>query len=145
MPHYSIIGVMLILSSLTYAEDQFDDTSYDDLDFDFSIHQKSTLDDFPMQEIGQEELSNTAVAGALSSHTALQSKKPIYEEKEEENEKLLNKKANKKSKEHDLAEISDILKQSQSQIPAPQFQQPIYNTPNGRTYTGHNTHTVERY
>jgi len=144
-PHYSIIWILLILSSFTFAEDGFDDAEFDDLDFEFSIQQKSTLDDFPMQEIGQEELSNTAVAGALTTHAALQSKKPAYEEKEEQNEKLLNKKADKKNEENDLSEIDNMLKYGQIQISAPQFQQPIYSAPNGRTYGAHNTQTVERY
>lgn len=143
--HYSILWLVLIMSSLAYAEDGLDDMDYDDIDFDFSVHQKTTIDDFPMQEIEQEELSNTAVAGALSTHTALQSTKPIYVEKVEENEKLLKKDASTKSEENDLGELDKILEYSQSQIPSPQFQQPIYSAPNGRTYTEHNTHTVERY
>jgi hypothetical protein len=143
--HISIIWILLILCTFAYADDEFDDSDYDDIDFDFSIHQKSTIDDFPMQEVGQEELSNTAVAGALSTRAALQSKKPIYEEKEEENEKLLNKDVTKESEEDDLTEIDNLRQFSQSQISAPQFEQPTYNTPNGRIYTEHNTHTVERY
>lgn len=130
---------MLIFSSFTFAEDIFDDSDYDDIDFDFSIQQKSTLADFPMQEIGQDELSNTAIAGALTTQAALKSKKPTNEENEE---KRLKQKADK---ENDLSEISDTLKYSQIQISAPQFEAPIYNTPNGRTYTEHNTHTVERF
>ena len=142
---YSIIWILVILSSNAFAEDEFDDSEFDDLDFEFSIQRKSTLNDFPMQEIGQEELSNTAVAGALSSHAMLQSKKPIYQEKEEENEKKLTKDADKTNEENEQSEINDMLKHSQIQISAPQFQEPIYNTPNGRTYTEFNTHTVERY
>jgi len=147
MPHYSIIWVLLILTSVTFAEDEFefDDSKYDDLDFEFSIQQKSTINDFPMQEIGQDELSNAVIGGALSARTAMQSKKPIYEEKEEDNEKILNKKADKTNEENEQSEIDDMLKYSQIQISAPQYQQPIYNTPNGRTYGAHNTTTVERY
>ena len=142
---YSIIWILVILSSNSFAEDEFDDSEFDDLDFEFSIQRKSTLNDFPMQEIGQEELSNTSVAGALSSRAMLQSKKPIYQEKEEENEKKLTKDADKTNEENEQSEINDMLKYSQIQTSAPQFQEPIYNTPNGRTYTEHNTHTVERY
>jgi len=144
-PNYSILGILLILSSFAFADDEFDDSEFDDLEFEFSIQQKSTINDFPMQEIGQEELSNTAVAGALTTHAALQSKKPAYEEKEEENEKLLNQKADKRNEEDEQSEIDDMLKYGQIQISAPHFQEPIYNTPNGRTYGAHNTHTVERY
>jgi len=144
-PYYSIIWVLLALASVTFADDEFDDSEFDDLDFEFSIQQKSTINDFPMQEIGQEELSNTAVAGALSTHAVLQSNKPVYLEKEEDNEKILNKEANKKNEGDKQSEIDDMLKYSQIQISAPQFQQPIYNTPNGRTYGAHNTQTVERY
>ena len=52
-PHYSILGILLILASFTFADDEFDDSEFDDLDFEFSIQQKSTINDFPMQEIGQ--------------------------------------------------------------------------------------------
>jgi hypothetical protein len=144
-PFYSIVWVMITLSSFALADDEFDDSEFDDLDFEFSIQQKSTLNDFPMQEIGQEELSNTAVAGALSTNAVLQSKKPVYLEKDEESEKQLNKTADKKNEENEQSEINDMLKYSQIQISAPQFQAPIYNTPNGRTYDVHNTQTVERY
>jgi hypothetical protein len=144
-PYYSIIGILLILCSFTYADDNFDDSEFDDIDFDFSIKKKSTIDDFPMQEIGQEELSNAAIAGALTTHAALQSKKPAYEEKEEENEKALNKDADKINEDNEQSEVDDMLKYSQIQTSAPEFQQPIYSAPNGRTYTEHNTQTVERF
>ena len=145
LPHYFILPLLLILASLSYAEDASDDDDYDDLDFDFSIQQKSTLEDFPMQEIDQEALSNTAVAGALTTHAALQSKKPAYKEKDDENEKLLKAKGDKKNTENELAEIKEMLKYSETPIIAPQFEAPIYNTPNGRVYTELNRHTVERY
>jgi len=144
-PHYSIVWILLILTSFTFAEDEFYDSEFDDLDFEFSIQQKSTIDDFPMQEIGQEELSNTAVAGALATHAVLQSKKPAYEEKKEEGEKLRKQKADKKNEENDQSEIDNMLKYSQIQPSAPQFEAPIYTAPNGRTYSEFNTHTVERY
>lgn len=145
-PHYSILWILLTLASVTFADDEFDDSEFDNLDFEFSIQGKSTLNDFPMQEIGQEELSNTAVAGALSTHAVLQSNKPVYLEKEEEEEeKALNKDAGNINEVNKPSDADDILKYSQIKISAPQYQQPIYNTPNGRTYTEHNTHTVERY
>ena len=141
--HYSIFWILLIFSAFTYAEDTLDDPEFDDFEFEFSIQQKSTIDDFPMQEIGQEELSNTAVEGALSTRAALKSKKPIYEEKKEENEQNLSKEADKTNEEVEQSEIDKMLKFSDLQIPVQQYQEPIYTEPNGRTYTEHNTHTLD--
>ena len=63
----------------------------DDLDWelDFSIQQKSTKDDFPLQEISQEELSNAAIAGALKTAPAdekVRDARPAYAQESEEND-----------------------------------------------------------
>ena len=136
---FKVISITLALSSICFAADEDD---FDDLDFDFSIRQKSTISDFPMQEIGQEELSNAAIAGALQTYDAEKSDKPIYEEQDDKNEK---RKKIELTKNDEKPDIDDYLKFKHNQTSIPQFQQPTYNTPNGRSYNGHNTATVERY
>jgi hypothetical protein len=136
-------GFLLIVSSITLVAEEDDD--FDDLDFDFSIHQKSTLQDFPMQEINQDELSNAAIAGALqatSNDISQKTGKPIFAEQDEEDDK---RETSELKEEATGPDVDDILKFSQNLPPPPQYQQPIYNTPNGRTYESHNTTTIERF
>jgi len=130
-----------MLSSFSLTADEGDYDNFDDLDFDFSVRQKSTLNDFPMQEIDQEALSNAAIAGALQTGT-IKSEQPGYKQIQDENEKL---KKNDLDEKNNKENIDDISKFSQISETAPQFQQPVYSAPNGRIYDAHNTTTVERY
>ena len=130
-----------MLSSFSLTADEGDYDNFDDLDFDFSVRQKSTLNDFPMQEIDQEELSNAAIAGALQTGTT-NNELPAYKQIQDENEKL---KKNDLDEKNNKENSDDVLKFSQISEPASPFQQPVYSAPNGRTYGAHNTTTVERY
>jgi len=114
-----------------------------DFDYDFSVHQKSTIDDFPLKEIGQEEMSNAAIAGGLQARSANKrgKGKPVFLEQKEANEKKL--KSDVESDDSTLNE-EDSIKYGQLQIRQPQFQMPIYQQDTGRSYNGHETHTVER-
>jgi len=133
------VSTTLVNSSL-YAED-YEDI---DLDFEFAFHKKSTIEDFPLKEIDQDELSNAAIAGALQTNTYQadgQTGKPIYEEQQENNEKQ---KTSNINNNEDGLKADDILKFSQNQPALPQFEAPIYHQPNGRIYVDHTTTTVAR-
>jgi len=136
---FLLISTILASFSL-YAED-YEDI---DLDFEFSFHKKSTIEDFPLKAIDQDELSNAAIAGALQTNTYQangKTGKPIYEEQQENNEK---KKTSNIITSEDGLKADDILKFSQNQPALPQFEAPVYHQPNGRTYFDHSTTTVAR-
>jgi hypothetical protein len=139
---YSLACVLAFSSSVAmkcFAEDE--DL---DLDYYFSKRQKSTLDDFPLQEIGQEELSNAVIEGALQANSQASDKtgKPIYLEKKDESDKKKSKVAG--DEDIELNEAEELFKFSQLQAAPIQFQQQTYQQPTGRTYIDHQTTTVER-
>ena len=119
-----------------------------DLEFDFSRHQKSTLENFPMQAIDQEGLSDAAIEGALlvqtrSDQTSDLNGKPIYEKLKEEDHKKQTEEVLSDA-EKDLVETEQLLKFSNILPSQPQFQPIIYQQPTGRTYTEHQTTTLDR-
>ena len=128
--------IALLFSNSALAEE--DDL---DLDYYFSIKQKSTISDFPLQEIGAEELSDAAIAGALHANSTGNDldAKPIYEEQEEASNK---EKLSKTGKEKDLL-VEEKLLQFSQHAPAPQVHIPEYITPSIRTLQINST-TVER-
>ena len=74
---------LLSLLLLFVIEGCFADDDDLDLEFEFARHQKSTLENFPMQAIDQKGLSDTAIEGALLVQTggtqkSEQNGKPIY-------------------------------------------------------------------
>lgn len=123
---------------------------FDELDpeFDFSRHKKSTIENFPMQAIDQEGLSDAAIEGALKVQTRGSQKpelngRPIYEKLNEEDQKKQTEEAFTNS-ENDIVSADELLKFSQ-RIPSQQQIQPIiYQQPTGRTYTDHQTTTIDR-
>lgn len=121
--------------------DEFDED--EDLEYFFSTRQKSTIDDFPLKEIGGDELSNAAIEGALQANSSSSdlSAKPIYEQEKEESDK---KKSGDALKKDELLKLGKGLPINQFPVSTPQFQQPIYVAPTGRTYGGHSTHTELR-
>lgn len=135
-----MLTVLLPLASASFSAfaDEEDDF---DLDFYFSKKQKSTLEDFPLQEIGSEELSDAAIAGALQTNSSGNNldAKPVYEEQKEATDK---KKVAATGKEKDQLEAEKILQFSQ-QAPPPQIQLPEFVTPSIRTLQVNST-TVER-
>ena len=128
----SILGLLLV-SSVGLADD----------DLEFYFKQKSTLDNFPLKEIGQEELSEAVIEGALQASSAGSignTGKPAYAEQKDIDEK--------RSKSELKAEINgpkldDILKFSQNIPEIPQIPQQPFEIPNGRTYAGHSFNAVE--
>jgi len=141
--HTIFIFIFFIcFSQLSHSEDDLDW----DNEYDFSGYQKSTLADFPLQEIGQDELSNAVIEGGLqaaSNQSFNATGKPIYVQQQEENEK--DKTAKLKSDKNETA-LEEILEVKRNLPPLPVFIQPEYTPPTtGRTYGAHNTHTVERF
>ena len=119
-----------------------------DPEFDFSRHQKSTIDNFPMQPIDQEGLSDAAIKGALmvqtrGSQDSELSGRPITEKLDEEDQKTQTKKV-LSNNEKDIVSTDELLKFSQILPSQPQFQPIIYQQPTGRTYTDHQTTTLDR-
>tara|TARA_R110001592_G_scaffold360085_1_gene667897 strand:+ start:110 stop:553 length:444 start_codon:yes stop_codon:yes gene_type:complete len=139
---------LLSLLLLFVIEGCFADDDDLDLEFEFARHQKSTLENFPMQAIDQKGLSDTAIEGALLVQTggtqkSEQNGKPIYKNLEEEEQKKQTEEV-LADDEKDIVGADELLKFSQILPSQPQFQPIIYQQPTGRTYTDHQTTTVER-
>lgn len=118
-----------------------------DFELEFASHQKSTIDNFPLQAIDQDALSDTAIEGALQVQTKVSSNtdesgKPIYQKQEEDEQKKQTKEALSDA-DKDSLEESELLKFSQI-LPTQPIIQPIYQQPTGRTYTEHHTTTLSR-
>jgi hypothetical protein len=134
--------VLLSFIEVGLADDDFD------LEFDFSRHQKSTLENFPMQAIDQEELSDAAIEGALQvqnsgNQSSGSNGKPVYEKLKEEDQKKQTEEVLSDA-EKDLVGSDQLLKFSEIIPNQPQFQPIIYQQPTGRTYTDHQTTTLSR-
>lgn len=135
---------ILAVSIAIFSADAISD---DDLDWelDFSIEQKSTKDDFPLQEISQEELSNAAIPGALKAVEANQQARdvrPAHAQEAEKNDK-------RKVEELENSENEELSKKALTvfaipDIPPIDFQQQTYKVPDGRDYGRLETTTVER-
>ncbi|KZY29096.1 MULTISPECIES: hypothetical protein [unclassified Oleiphilus] len=141
--YFHFMLLCFLIPSISLSESPDEDWDEDeDLEYFFSTRQKSTLEDFPLQEIGGEELSNAAIAGALKADTSSgQNAKPIYLQEKEDSDKQ---KAGDALKEDELLKAGEDLQLNQFQIPTAEFQQPIYSQPTGRTYSAHSTNTISR-
>lgn len=114
-----------------------------DPEFEFARQQKSTIDNFPMKEIDQEEMSEAAIAGALQVQTKLNTDtgKPIYQKMDEDEGRKQSKEA---VSERDQLKKEQVLLFSQELPSQLDFQPIIYEQPTGRTYTEHHTTTLSR-
>jgi len=138
LTHARSLALLIVVSMPIFAEEELD------WELEFGIQQKSTIEDFPLKQIGAEELSDAAIAGGLQSTSAGQtggSGKPAFEEQKED--------ANKRQKseldiEQDSLSPDDILRFSQGvPDPVPYSQGPLV-IPNGRTYGQLNNSAFER-
>lgn len=137
--------LFLIINIDASLADNLDDY---DPEFDFARHQKSTIENFPMQAIDQDALSEAAIEGALQvqsrgSQKAELSGRPIYKKVKEEDQKKQSEEV-LSSSEKDIISSDDLLKFSQILPSQPQFILPTYEQPTGRTYDAHQTSTIER-
>lgn len=129
-----ILRFVLLLSICIpcLAEEDFD------FELEFGIKQKSTLADFPLQEIGADELSNAAIGDALGSSAAQSANtegKPAYEEQNE----LDNKRKKEELKiSNSNQNVDDFLRNSLAPQ-APQFPQQVFSEDLGRTVQHNNT------
>ena len=140
--HYKLTYLLLFAALLSFniSAEEWDED--DDLELFFSTRQKSTISDFPLQEIPGDELSEAAISGALRPNSSpSQSIKPAYQQEKEADDK---KKAGAVLKEDELLKLNNDFPLDPFPVSGPEFQQPIYQQPNGRTYGGHHTHTIER-
>lgn len=135
-----ILAMSIVLLNVNlYADEDLD------WELDFSIEQKSTKEDFPLQEISQAELSNAAIPGALKAvQTGQQSRdaRPAHAQEAEKNDK-------RKVEELETSENEDLTKEASTifiipDIPPIQFQEQTYKAPDGRDYGRLETNTVER-
>lgn len=137
---YLILIFYILYSEVCFSEE-------DDFEFDFSIHQKSTLENFPLQAIDQEALSDTAIEGALQVQSQQvqdsEGRKPIHQKVKEESQKQQTEEVLSESKK-DLVGADELLKFSQILPSQPQFAPIIYQQPTGRTYTDHHTSTISK-
>lgn len=109
-----------------------------DFELEFGIKQKTTLNDFPLQEIDGDELSNAAIGNALGTSSVSSAGgqgKPAYEEQDEQD--------NKRKKEElklgeNLPDVDDFLRNSLAPQ-APQFPQQDFAEDLGRTVHHNNT------
>jgi hypothetical protein len=139
---FSFCGFLFALMSVapTLAEDG--DPWAQELDFGFSTKGKSTIADFPMQEISSEELSNAAIGGALQSAPTMQREKgakPAFQIVSENEGKQLN---TDTALANDNQGRTDDERIRESSIILPQpidYQQPIFSHDNGRTVEHNNT------
>ena len=142
MPKFLITCLMILSTTISLAEEDID------LEFEFARHQKSTLENFPMEAIDQDALSDAAIEGALQVQTRQdnnigQNGKPIYQKLNEDNQKKQTEKV-LSDKEKDIVSDDNLLKFSEILPTQPQFQPIIYQQPTGRTYTDHQTTTISR-
>jgi hypothetical protein len=139
---FTFLSLTLLLSfEVCLADDE-------DLEFDFVRHQKSTLENFPMQAIDQEGLSEAAIEGALQVQTNRNQEsdkngKPIYQKLKEDDQKKQSEEV-LSDNEKDIVSADELLKFSQVLPDQPVFQPIIYQQPTGRTYTDHQTTTTSR-
>lgn len=115
-------------------------------ELDFEIKEKTTLDDFPLQEIGGDELSNAAIEGALQTSSSFgQDKqgKPAYSQEEDADDKRkveeLDSPEQKEQRENALQLFGQFDPNQGVQLP-----DQVYQIPNGRIYGHLETNTVER-
>lgn len=142
MSKFLITCLIILSTAISHAEEDLD------LEFEFARHQKSTLENFPMEAIDQEALSDAAIEGALQVQTRQdnnigQNGKPIYQKLNEDNQKKQTEEV-LSDKEKDIVSGDNLLKFSEILPTQPQFQPIIYQQPTGRTYTEHQTTTISR-
>ncbi len=133
--------VMIVLSCMSLCLPSALAESGDEYDFelDFGIKQKSTIENFPLQEVGQDTLSDAAIAGALRSTNAGnadQSGKPAYAEQNEVSEKQ---KKSELDLDREKVRLEDLVQTIPSLPPSVQFDQQPFSMPNGRMVNNNNS------
>lgn len=126
-----LICSVLACSSILAEEDDFD------LEFEFGLKKKSTIRDFPLQELDSEVLSDAAIAGALQASSAGSgSGKPAYLEQKEKDEKQSK---SELKLDPDYAADNEALRYGQPTPQFIQFELPVYQMDTGRINQHNNT------
>jgi len=140
MPWLLITLFSLLINSFALAEDELE------WELDFEINEKSTLSDFPFEEIDGDELSEAAIEGALRNTGGYQvdgQGKPAFSQEKEVDDKR--KVSELKKDDDNLPDEEDILRFSNfAPAAVPQFPEQVFQIPNGRDYGHLETMTVER-
>lgn len=135
-----ILITALCCSPLSFANDELD------WELDFEIRQKSTLSNFPLEEIGGEELSNAVVEGALQSARSFDANtqgKPAFDQEQESNDKRKVEELDSPDAKEQRQTALELFGQFDTN-PTPEIPQQVFQIPNGRTYGRLETTTVER-
>ena len=125
---------LLILCVSSVHADEVDDF---DFELEFDLRKKSTIQDFPLQEMTADSLSDAAIEGALQATSAGSGTgKPAYLEQKERSEK--------KSKEelrfeNDPSAVDQSLRFGQSLPQVIPYQAPVFEMDTGRTVQHNNT------
>lgn len=127
-----MLSLVLLTASLNaWAEDE-----NFEFDMDFNIKGKSTIEDFPLQEVDSDELSKAVIEGALQKTSAgsrnVSVKSAHADQLEQEG----------KEKDSELTSVSDKeettveewQRVSNALLPEPEVRMPVFQEANGRVY-----------
>ncbi len=127
------LSLLLAFSFSVTAEE----TEDFDFELEFDLRKKSTIQDFPLQEMDAELMSDAAIEGALQATSAGSGTgKPAYLEQKERSEKQSKEEL---KLENDPSAVDESLRFGQS---VPQFipyQAPVFEMDTGRTVQHNNT------
>lgn len=123
--------VLLTASLSAWAEDE-----NFEFDMDFNIKGKSTIEDFPLQEVDANELSNAVIEGALQKTSAGSRNVSIKSAHVEQLEKEGKDKDSELTSAPDKEEVTveEWQRVSNAMIPEPEVRMPVFQEPNGRVY-----------
>jgi predicted outer membrane protein len=126
------LALVLLTASLNaWAEDE-----NFEFDMDFNIKGKSTIEDFPLQEVDSQELSNAVIEGALQKTSAGSREVNVKSAHAEQLDKEGKEKDSELSAAPDKKEVTleEWQRVSNAMIPEPAVRMPVFQEPNGRVY-----------
>lgn len=126
------LALVLVTASLSVCaeEDNFE------FDMDFNIKGKSTIKDFPLQEVDAQELSNAVIEGALQKTSAGSrnvSVKSAHAEQLDSEGKALDSELSLSSDKNEGI-VEEWQRVNSAMIPEPEIRMPVFQEANGRVY-----------
>ncbi len=126
----ALLIVLMTASLYVAAEDE----NYE-FDMDFNIKGKSTIKDFPLQEVDSQELSNAVIEGALQKTSAGSrnvSVKSAHAEQLDSEGKATDSKLSLSSDQDEEVE-EEWRRANSAMLPDQEVRMPVFQEPNGRT------------
>lgn len=126
------LALVLITASLSVGAE---DENFE-FDMDFNIKGKSTIKDFPLQEVDAQELSNAVIEGALQKTSAGSrnvSVKSAHAEQLDSEGKALDSELSLSS-DKDEGIVEEWQRTNSAMIPEPEIRMPVFQEANGRVY-----------